>query len=321
MTSVPPTTPATDGHDPHPFEDLRHAALGTGITRGGVTFFPVYLPTIVPTPFTTTIRTGDRADLVIEEAERESVPSVHVTNTGGEPALLVEGETIRGGLQQRTINTTILIPAGRTVEVPVSCVESGRWSGERSFSKGPSFAPPRVRAPKQESVADDVESFGTRRSDQHAVWSGVDDALTSLGISSRTRNVADADRLFEVDRDRRRDLRDLKRRGPLPGQVGVVVMHGRRPVAVELFATPGLLAEHWTAVVRSHLLDATDPPEGRPSLDRALRFLRRVREARQVTVPGVGLGTEHHLRSERVSGQALTWEGSILHASAFALAA
>jgi len=320
MTSTPSTTTTTEGPS-DPFDLLVHAALGRGITRGGLTFIPIYLPGQSGGGSSTTVQTGDNAQLVIQEVEQQRVPTVTVTNSGESPALLVEGETIRGGLQQRVVNTTILIPAGQTVEVPVSCIEAGRWGGGRSFAKGDSYAPTRVRRAKQWSVAANVESHGHPMSDQHAIWAGVSEVLHERKVSSSTSNAADADLLFETDQGLSRALRSLTRRGPLPGQVGVVVLHGRRPVALELFSTPELLREHWTAIVRSHLIDAVAEPEGSPSLDRAMRFLQRIRKSRQVTAEGVGLGTEHHLRSDRVSGQALTWEGAIVHASAFALAA
>ncbi|GIS98310.1 MAG: hypothetical protein CM1200mP26_00230 [Acidimicrobiales bacterium] len=33
--------------------------------------------------------------------------------------------------------------------------------------------------------------------------------------------------------------------------------------------------------------------------------------------PGLGLGTEHHVNAERVTGQALTLEGALVHAGIF----
>lgn len=304
----------------NPFEALRHVALGVGITRGGATFVPIYLPALGG-PASGSIRTGDLVDLTIDEAAEESVPSVSVTNSSATPALLVEGETVSGGLQQRTFNTSILVDARSTLQVPVSCVEAGRWRGGRAFTRGESFAPTRVRRAKQSSVSERVEFDGERLSDQHLVWSSVEETLHDRRITSETRNIADADALFLTDQRLGAALEGLAERGPLPGQVGVIVFHGRRPVAAEIFGSTDLLRPHWTAIVRSYLIDATTTEEGSPSLDRAIRFLRRIRKARQVTAPGVGLGVEHHLRSERVSGQALTWDGTILHASAFALAA
>lgn len=44
--------------------------------------------------------------------------------------LLLDGEELRGGLQNRVVNKSILVPAHTELEIPVSCVERGRWSRE-----------------------------------------------------------------------------------------------------------------------------------------------------------------------------------------------
>ncbi len=303
---------------PHPPVDLlSRISLGRGITRCNVTLIPVFLPDVTHPK----VLTGAAAPVVIGEMPSASVPTVDVTNAGDEPVLLVEGETISGGLQQRTFNVSVIVPPRTSIQVPVSCVEAGRWSGTRDFRKGESFAPSRVRRNKQRGVHHHVVETGSKASDQAAVWSGVEAHLFTSMVDSPTRNVADADRLLDQDDGLRSALQDLQQLGPLTGQCGVVVQHGKHPVAVELFGSPDLLQAQWMPMVRSILLDAPGEVEGRPSLDRALRFLQRVEQAERYVVPGVGLGEEHHLRSGRVQGQILTWDSSLLHASAFALAA
>ena len=56
----------------------------------------------------------------------------------------------------------------------------------------------------------------------------------------------------------------LAARGPLPGQCGIVVVHGRWVTAMDLFGAPHLLAAHWGALIRSHLLESP-VATGRPS--------------------------------------------------------
>jgi hypothetical protein len=107
----------------------------------------------------------------------------------------------------------------------------------------------------------------------------------------------------------------------LPGQCGIVLGHGRRIVAAEIFATPELLAANWEALVRAALLDAPEFVEGQPSISRALRFVTRLGTARGTSSPGVGLGEELHMETTKMVGQALTLDGAVVHASAFALAA
>ena len=105
-------------------------------------------------------------------------------------------------------------------------------------------------------------------------------------------------------------------RGPLTGQCGIVVAHGWRAVAAEVFGSPALLAAHWGPLVRSHLLEHPTAT-GQRSATGAMKLLRRFAEANSVDSPGLGLGTEHHVNAERVTGQALTLEGALVHAGIF----
>lgn len=316
---------------------LESAAIGRPITRAGVSFFPLYLPDA-----SRGIDIAPGTDVIISELGDAAVPTITVANPSTRSVLLVEGETITGGQQNRVLNVSVLVPAGATVEVPVSCVEAGRWDGESRFSRGRTFATRRVRRIKNASVADSVRHRETKYSDQGAVWETIDFELDRMQVDSDTRAMHAAEALLDdapveqyrdldpyapappvPDRSTRLAIAadELVRTGPLRTQCGVVIAHGRRIVAVEIFATAELLAANWEALVRAALLDAPAFVEGTPSIGRAMRFVQRMAKARNVDSPGVGLGKERHLRTTRLVGQALTLQGELVHASAFALAA
>src|SRR4029077_3153913 len=107
--------------------------------------------------------------------------------------LLVEGEVLLGMKQTRVLNLTILVPATTTLQVPVSCVESGRWhavSGEATGKAAVNLAPS-VRAAKTVTVARSMRSTQSFVSDQHAVWAGVDRVLDRHGSHAPSRSYAD----------------------------------------------------------------------------------------------------------------------------------
>jgi hypothetical protein len=308
---------------PAPVGVLEHAAVGAPITRAGVSLFPIYLFQPLATP----VVTGTPGALEITEADVESVPTLTVTSVIDSPFLLVEGETVAGGLQQRTLNVSVLVPPRQRLDIPVSCVEAGRWGGARTFSGSSGHVSRRVRRAKSATVAENLRRTGHKHSDQGAVWQSVGYELERLLVDSGTSNFADADEILDApptsDQHARlaASAQDLVDRGPLPGQCGVVVAHGSRIVAAEVFATPDLLAGQWTAMARAHVLDAPWQVAGRPSASKALRFLRRLAKADAIEADGVGLGVERHIRTQRMVGQMLTWDDAMVHASGFALAA
>ena len=112
-------------------------------------------------------------------------------------------------------------------------------------------------------------------------------------------------------------VEELIAMGPLPGQCGMVVAHGHRVVAAEIFGAPELLEAHWEALIRSHHLE-NPTTDGHPSATSALRLIRRFATAEAARSPGVGLGEEHHVTNDRLNGHALTLDGSIVHAGIFA---
>ena len=171
------------------------------------------------------------------------------------------------------------------------------------------------------TVSDSVRRGGTKSSDQGAVWNSIDYELDRLKVDSSTRAMHASELLFEADNGLAIAAQQLVGVGPLPGQCGIVLGHGKRIVAAEIFATPELLAANWEALVRAALLDAPEFVEGQPSISRALRFVTRLGTARGTSSPGVGLGEELHLETTKMVGQALTLDGAVVHASAFALAA
>ena len=314
-------------HDPA-LARLKHVALGAPITRAGVSLFPLHLTndTIVADSRVASIATS--ADgLEITEQGSAVVPGITVTNPLDRPVLLVEGETITGGQQNRVLNVSVLVPAQSTLTVPVSCVEAGRWGGSARFDRGTTFATRRVRRTKVESVGRDVASNELHRSDQGAVWHVIDHELNRLKVDSSTNAMHSLEALLDAPSEAASHdhlaeaVDELVRLGPLPGQCGVVIAHGARIVSAEVFASSELLAANWSALVRAALLDAPEHVTGRPSLERALRFVHRLTRARAVEADGVGLGREVHLRSPRIVGQVLILDGAVVHASAFALAA
>lgn len=288
---------------------LETASVGYPVTRFGVSFFPVYL-------------TGNELPeissegLVIEELAQATVPELTARNPTEKPILIVEGEQLIGGKQNRVINTTVLTPPMSQLHIPVSCVEQGRWGREQAYRKGTSRTPNSVRLRLQESLNAPQRRSGPRHGDQGAVWEEVNNVLDRMGVQSGTAAAADAEDVIRRNRPRSRSVEKLVQLGPLPRQNGIVVSHGPWIKGIELFGAPELLAAHWGTLVRSYLLEVPDHAGGH-SAERALWAVRRFASMRTKTSKGVGLGTERRTMDALMVGQALMLDESIVHASAF----
>jgi len=289
---------------------MPNIAIGKPTTIGTVTIHPLYSPG-------TRLQTGIKLGGSIQVTEHVSadVPTLTVTNNDQQPVLLLEGEIVNGGLQDRILNTSVIVPAGASIDLPVSCVEHARWSGDSHFQRDGFRATRRVRRTTQAGVDSSIRNFGERRSDQGAVWETVSSELSRLSVQHPTGSMAAA---RQVDAG---PIQNLTQQGPLPDQIGVAISHGRRVVSVELFGSTELLASAWQGIVHSALLDAPSHVRGAPSSTKVLRFIDRWFHTQPLRSHGVGLGVEHRTRGKRLVAQSLTISDIVVHASAFALAA
>ncbi|MCY4541068.1 MAG: ADP-ribosylglycohydrolase family protein [Rhodobacteraceae bacterium] len=288
---------------------LDTVTLGTPIERLGVSFFPLFMPgNELPE-----ITTGEDSGLKIEELDEESVETLHASNPTDKLVLVVEGEHFLGGLQNRTVNATVLVDSLSAVEIPVSCLERGRWGNRQKWRRSESFTPNRIRTAKRRGVAQSMR-YGSRAGDQGRVWEEIDEMLASENVHSRTSAAADLDMEFSRDKSRAETVEELVKRGPLPDQCGVLVAQGSEISAMDLFGAPHLLAAHWGQIVRSHYVESARP-SGQPAPDRALELIRRFGRASAREIEGVGLGIERHVDDDDLIGQMLTLNGTLVHSA------
>ena len=138
---------------------------------------------------------------VTEISGAGSVPELAFENSSAEKILLVDGDELVGAKQNRVVNLSILVRAGKRIVIPVTCVEQGRWKYRSdAFSSSNSALFSKARASKMQHVSASLRQSGTRRSDQGAIWAAVADKADSLGLQSETMAMHD---LFEA---RTRDL-------------------------------------------------------------------------------------------------------------------
>jgi hypothetical protein len=299
--------------------ELRRIAIGQPITKRGVAIFPVFRPGTTNPPLGL-IRPGD--GFFVREKATPTVPILEVENTNVDPVVLFAGETLEGGRQQRVLNQSVIIGGRSVSDIPVSCVEQGRWHGDHSFRGVGEIAPPSIRR-------------SANRRDQGDVWNEVESLLSSHRLLSHTSAL---DEYFR-SRPSSHDVAvvdEVASWGPLAEQTGIVVMNRGRVVSADVFGEAKLLASMWETLVRSAFVTAPETSSRSETssgssnrADKALNFLRRF--ARELRGPldssesgrsdfgrsDFGQGEWRQVSTDRVTGQALTLDGQLVHASAF----
>ena len=125
---------------------------------------------------------------ITEVSEAGSVPQLRLLNRGDEPVFLLDGEELIGAKQNRILNLSILAPGRTNLEIPVSCVEQGRWSWRAGgFSSADRVIYAKLRRSNAEAVSGSLASTRDRRGDQGKVW---DEALLVQEAADAIRTAA-----------------------------------------------------------------------------------------------------------------------------------
>src|SRR5512134_1877418 len=65
--------------------------------------------------------------LTITELGSATVPELGAVNEGDRDVLILDGEQFIGARQNRMASRSILLPARSKTNIPVNCMEQGRW--------------------------------------------------------------------------------------------------------------------------------------------------------------------------------------------------
>lgn len=305
---------------------LTTARVGQPVAYKGLQIFPVRFGGARPDG----VRIADDT-LQVSELDSASVPQLQVHNPGSVPLLIPAGRVLEGGRQTRTVNVSILVPAGATMVIPVSCVEAGRWSGGHVFRNSGRQLSRKARIAKERGVKSSLERARTmgvdsrafKQSDQGAVWDAVADELRSRSMSSETSRFDEVFDAVDNNDEVGRILDEVVARGPEADQTGVAIALGGRIAGVETFAHPDDLRTNWSSIMSSAILELTDAEiarlDGEATVADVEEFLRRVAAAEATEAAGTGLGTEWHVATDEFVAHALADDaGEIIHAYAFA---
>jgi len=234
-----------------------------------------------------------------------SVNQLVLINRSKRPLLLLAGELVSGGKQDRVIaKDRIVVPGGDPLPLDVFCVEHGRWSAGSTFTNSGTIVHPSVReqaalAQRQQDVWASVTAGSTaaRAAADPAPQVSAEVIGGTLETEAPTqsyqkiyssRRVAPSVEAMvnEVQRRFRKETAGLK------GEhvVGVVIAYGGEVAWSDIFASGQLFDQYWGKLLRSYAVEAVARPTLREkaSTEDAEEFLRRLKgHEKTESEPGV----------------------------------
>jgi hypothetical protein len=252
---------------------------------------------------------------ITEVSEKGSVPQLLATNDNGAPVFLLDGEELVGAKQNRVLNLSIMLAPNSRTEIPVSCVEAGRWRTEsQAFRAAQQVQFARGRAQKMDQVSRSLFMKGEALSDQAAVWDAISAKSARMRVASPTGAMA---ALAESCRD---DLQDYLDAIPTTdGQLGAAYAIGDSLVGIEAFDSDATFTKLASKLLASYALDAMELKHfGEPPDGGAVRaFIHSVCVAERQPVATVGIGATIRLAANDLVGAALEVDGCCVHMAAF----
>ncbi len=246
----------------------------------------------------------------------DEVNTLVLVNHSSKPLLLLAGEIVTGGKQDRVIAKDRIVPGGADpIDLSVFCIEPGRWtedsptfgvaakSNARGFMVQPTIRERAMVQKDQQQVWDSVHGAIAQMEASAAprpsmpTHSGIQNSLPvprPLGTTSYARVMQDSAVSEKVDeaaapviKARDQVLAELRQEHA----VGVVVAVRGEIVWADLFADPDLLARYWTKLVRSYAAESLAEGEthSAPSLADAQHFLDAPSGGSEISQGDVGV--------------------------------
>jgi hypothetical protein len=285
------------------------------IRHGNLTVFPVVGPKSYLTGEFLTLDEGLRSgEVVVTEAgqarglirrhpvavaavEREGaqVNRLVLINNSKKPLLLLGGEIVTGGKQDRVIGKDRIVPAeSDPIDLGVFCVEPGRWaaSSEHFGASGLTYASrvatgtaggvgggsvgAPVPLPSTMMAQPSVRARAMGDKDQNEVWAEVrkqQQAMQTVEVTAAAQTVATEiartssyakvmenddvkQRVDAVAKPIEQNYQSLIRQLRDRNAVGVVVAVNGRIIWADIFASTDLLEKYWPKLVRSYASEA-----------------------------------------------------------------
>ncbi len=246
----------------------------------------------------------------------DQVNTLVLVNNSDRPLLLLAGEIITGGKQDRVIAKDRIVPPGSDpIDLNVFCIEPGRWT-EATATFGASAKSPAMSFMVQPSVREQAMV----NKDQQAVWNSVHGSIAAalkaspapglasnqpspaeLGTTSYARAMQSTAVQAKVDeaaapvmKSREQVLEKLREQHA----IGVVVAVRGEIVWADIFSDTDLLARYWTKLVRSYAAESLAFGETHPAPSQAdaQHFLDAPAGGTETSIGDVGVYRYRELR-------------------------
>lgn len=326
------------------------------ITHGDLTIFPVVSDKIHDTSNFITLDEGIRSgDVVVTEVGNlhsgmrrrppyqarpysgAEVNRLVLVNNSRHPLILLAGEVVTGGKQDRVVGKDRIVPAeSDPVDLSVFCVEHGRWTESSakfdthaSVMLQPSVRKQAMAEQNQQKVWDEVGrskasmsasvaaapaksagggAGGATAPAEHDRLLAFEQLNGTTSYAKARENKAVQEQVDSIVEPMQKSYESVIKQLRNQNAVGVVVAVKGHIVWADMFASSALLAKYWPKLLDSYATEALTMPgaRGEVSIKEAQGFLENWQARHEVVDSEPGLYRQRELIGDRFKAFQLT---------------
>lgn len=177
-----------------------------------------------------------------------NVNSLFVENRSSDSIILLAGEIVKGGKQDRIIGSDVIILPGERKNISAFCVERGRWSAGESGTSFKSYS---------HSVSQNVRKAAVVNKNQSEVWSIVSQVNSRNNVRSNTNAYTALEDSKEYKYKMQKYLNTFESAWDNDHRVvGIIAVSGDRVLGCDIFATHDIFVNAYNNLLHAYITDA-----------------------------------------------------------------
>lgn len=252
---------------------------------------------------------------VSEISTMGSVNNIKLTNQSNFYIFFMDGDILIGAKQNRVLNTSVFVKPHSTINIPVSCVEQGRWSSSSSeFTQSKFIYPDIMRLKKIESVTLNLRRGHGHFANQNKVWDEVSFLASRFDSFSNTQNLEE---ILEKNQEKFDSYID---KIPLNKEAnGIAIFSDNYPISIDIFNRVDIYQEYFSKKLINAAIESSNLKNGENNLTEAEAKFRLLDlfdqlEKQEFTIhDGVGIGQEKRYTSDDFVATELNYENHLVH--------
>lgn len=287
-------------------ETVTSINLGELQDKGRLSIIPVFAADLAPES-KTLYEELESSTIVIEELEDGgSVPELKLRKSSEGRTLLLDGEPLEGGKQNRVLSMTLLLDGKQDLTIPVTCIERDRWAfSSAQFVSSEFHSYYSSRSILSSSISSSLRSSHRYRSDQSGIWREIALSLQSTGTRSGTSSMSELFKKHENEISEAEEHFQIS-----ANQLGYQALIDGKPLAFELFGSHATFSKYWSRLLRGLVVETLRTPDirtkpGRPSVVGMNELQTLVSKLLLEPYPAIGCGMDVRLTGPHTFGSLL----------------